>query len=302
MDISNWVATLKINQGEVTLQPCQLALNGAPIQAGLNINLNQPGYVYKVNLQADKVALGPLADTFAPDKRGQVQGNLNVNAAIRGAGVTGANLQKNLQGQWTMALTNMNVQVVGGWMKTVLTPVAIVLQLNDLLTSPVDHISSNGTITNGVVNLQPFTAASPAFIATAQGTITLATILTNSTLNLPVDLALPKGLAAKIKLNSLQPKPGTDFVSLPQFVKVGGTVGIPKTETDKLKIAGLLAGSVAGAVNGGAGNIVQGVGGLLRGENPFTSGTITNAIPAAKTNSPAKLSPLDLLRGLVPPK
>jgi hypothetical protein len=90
-------------------------------------------------------------------------------------------------------------------------------------------------------------------------------------------------------------------------VKLTGTLGELKTETDKLMIAGLLARSIAGisgASGGKVGNILQEIGGVLTGEAPPASNTKTNS--NSRTNSltntnqpPPKLKPLDALKNLL---
>jgi type II secretion system protein N len=304
--IADWAATAKAARGEVSLSPCQFTLNGAPVSANASANLSQPGFAYALDLKADKVPLEPLANSFAPDKRGQLQGQLDGQAQVKGAGVTGASLQKNLQGSVNFSLTNLNLEVVSPKYKRLLTPVAVLLRVPELQDTPLNCIAARANLGGGKVDLQQFVATSPAFHATASGTIRLAEVLTNSPLDIPVQLALRRSLAEKARLVPAGAPTNTDYVQLPQFVKVAGTIGDPKTQTDKTKIAGLLAGSIGGAVGGDAGNVIQGVGGLLQGGNPLAPGTLTNLLPrlkpAPKTNAPPKLNPLDLLPGLLRPK
>ncbi len=304
--ISNWIATAKITNGEVVLKPFQLSLNGAPVSAAATINLNQPGYVYELDVKADRLPIEPMANTFTPDQKGQYAGEINANAQIKGAGVTGANLQKNLSGQVAFNMTNLNFQVVGPRMNKLLTPVALLLGLQELLQSPLNVLAANADLGGGRVDLRQFVTTSPAFYASSQGTIQFAAILTNSPLNLPVQFALRRPLAEKIKFTSGTPIPNTDYVSLPQFIKVVGTLGDPKTETDKTRVAGMLAGSVAGAVGGRAGDVLQGVGSLLKGENPLSTLTSTNQLLSpksdGKTNALTRTNLLNLFNNLLPKK
>ncbi|PYJ99080.1 MAG: hypothetical protein DME23_10495, partial [Verrucomicrobia bacterium] len=69
--VSNFLATVKLNHGEVAVKPLQLAFNGAPVSASALVNLAVKGYTYDLWLNADKVPLEPIANTFAPDDRGQ---------------------------------------------------------------------------------------------------------------------------------------------------------------------------------------------------------------------------------------
>lgn len=279
--IAGWAATAKVARGEVSLGPCQLTLNGAPVSANATANLNRPGYVYALDLKADKLPLEPLGNSFAPDKRGQLQGQLYAQAQIKGAGATGASLQKNLQGSVNFCLTNLNLQLVSPKYKGLLVPVALLLRVPELQDTPLNCIAARANLGGSTVDLQQFVATSPAFYATATGAIRLADVLTNSPLDIPVQLALRRSLAERARLVPAGAPADADPVPLPQFVRVAGTIGDPKTLTDKTKIAGLLAGSVGSVVGGDAGNVIQGVGGLLQG-GKLTPGTITNLLPRLK--------------------
>lgn len=300
--ISNWVATAKITNGVVILKPFDLSLNGAPLTASATIDLKQQGYVYDLEIKADRLPIEPMANTFTPDQKGQYVGEINANAQIKGAGVTGASLQKNLTGQVAFSMTNLNFQVVSARAKKLLTPIALVLGVQELLTSPLNVVAANADLGGGRVDLKQFVTTSPAFYASSQGTIQFAAILTNSPLNLPVQFALRRALAEKIKFTSGTQITNTDYVTLPQFVKVVGTLGDPKTETDKTRVAGMLAGGIAGAVGGKAGDVLQSVGSLLKGENPLSTATSTNQLLSpksdAKTNALTKTNVINLLNNL----
>jgi len=300
MVISNWTAGAAVKKGQVTLKPFQLSLNGAPVDASASADLTQPGYVYSLSLRTDKLALGPITDTFNPDKKGQFAGDLYANAQVKGAGVTGTNLQKNLQGTVGFNLTNMNLQVVGPKLKGILTPISLLLQAPELLETPLNVIAGDASITNGVIILNHLVTTSQAFVANAQGDMKIAAVLTNSPLHIPLQLALRRNLATRARLVSANASTNGDYVPLPQFATVGGTMGNPKTQIDKAKLGGQLLDTAGQLIGGEKGNLLQGVGELFKGGNPLAPST-TNA-PPTTTNAPTKVSPLDLLRSVLPPK
>ena len=304
--ISNWTASVRLKQDTIALNPFRLTLNGTPVNASANADLSKPGYEYEVALQAARLALEPLANTFSPDKRGQFQGDIYADLKLRGAGITGASLQRRLRGRVSFSLTNLNLQVVGPKTKRLLVPIALVLQAPELQDSPLTVVAADAVVGDGQAKLERFLAISPALVATAQGTVQLAEVLTNSPLSLPIQLAVRRNLAERARLLSANTPPDAQYVQLPQFVKVTGTVGDPKTETDKTKLSGQLIDTAGQLVGGKAGNILQGVGGLLKGGNPLAPSTATNAAPQPQprsaTNAPPKATPADLLRGLLGPK
>ncbi len=340
--VTNWIANLLVQKGTVTLKPFALNVNGAPLSLQGRANLTQPGYQYDLGWSVENLPLEPFVNTFTPNLKGQIVGNLYSLAQIKGAGVTGPNLQKNLQGNAIVSLTNMNLQVMGPRMKGFLTVMASVLRLDDLLKSPLNLFYLDLTAGQGKVNVKRLLTTSAAFYASSEGSITLAPSLTNSTLRLPVRFALSKGLAQQLKLVGGTPMPGTEYIELPPMVNVSGTVGNPKVETDKVRIAAILAGSLAGSTQGSTGDILKGVSNLLQGSTPRgtnaptggtnaptggTTGDIlkgvsnllqggtsrntniikTNAIAGTNattggTNAPAQRSPLDMIKDLIPPK
>ena len=101
---------------------------------------------------------------------------------------------------------------------------------------------------------------SAAFKADAPGTITLNEVLTNSTLNIPVTVALSQDIAKKLNVASTTAPANAAYVPLPQFLTITGTVGDPKPNINKLALAGL-------AVHSFTGNLLN------------SSGTKTNASP-----------------------
>ena len=307
IDIANLLATAKINGGRVEINPVQLSLNGAPVAANVQANLGVPGYQYGVAFTASRVPAEPFANSFGTAAKGSFVAFLNANAQISGAGTTGASLQRFLQGKVDFSLTNANIQLVGPKTKTYLVPIATILQVPEVAQSPINYLVGQLTMGGGAINLQQLVVESPAFQGLAAGTVNIASVLTNSTINrLPVDVALRRSIAIKSNLSPPTTPATTEFVKLPNFVKVSGTVGNPVVETDKLVIASLLANSKLGnLIPGNAGNVIRnlgGLGGLLGGQPPAPAAT--NSLvpnPQTPTQPAPKLNPLDLFK-LIPKK
>ena len=302
VDVANFQTTLKLNDNRVVLNPFQLTLNGAPVNAKADLNLGVPGYQYDVSFNADRVSIEPLANSFSPDYRNQAKGELLATAQIQGAGVTGASLQKSLVGDASLTLTNANIQLVGRKAKLLITPIAFVLGLDELTRSPLNGLDARIKMGGGKIALTQCHVLSDAFVADTAGETEIAPVLNNSQLNdWPINFSLSRRLAAKARLLPADTPTNATFVALPVFAKVGGTLGSPEAKTDKLMIAGLVAKSavgIPGVTGTKAGNILQGVGGLLTGQTSPAAGATTNATPTNAT--PAKPSlpfnPLDLFK------
>ena len=167
----------------------------------------------------------------------------------------------------------------------------------DLERSPIDQIVGKGTIGSGQVVLQQALVESPAFQAKANGTITLAPILTNSTLDIPVSIALSRPLAERLNLVPANSPTNALYALLPDFLTMRGTAGQPKSDVNKAVLAGTVFKGVGGIVSqfsGSGKSSGKGLGGFLQG-----LGGGTNA-PAGSNASPAtNQSPVNnLLKGL----
>lgn len=301
IDAANVTADLKTSGSTVVLDPFQCSLNGAPVTGRADLNLGVPGYTYDLTFKAGQVPVEPLVNSLTANEPGQFKGELIADARIRGAGTTGSSLRRSLQGAVSLSITNMDLQILSYQPKgpfdpkRLIQPIATVLGLGELLQSPLAGLEFRSTLGNGAITVDQFAALSPAFYAEARGAIPIADVLTNSPLNLPVNLALRRSIAEKANLVPSDAPTNTAYVALPDFVKVTGTLGAPATQTDKLVIAGLLARTstrLVPAIGGAVGNVIEGVRGLL---NP--SGTAATNAPAGAAAPRAK--PADtLLQGI----
>lgn len=285
--LRDWTARTVLDQGRLALQPCSLKVSEAPLSTALRLDLTRPGYGYEVEVDAPALPLAPLVDAFAPDYAGQIHGELNARIHLAGAGVTASNWQRQLTGQITLTTTNLHYPIATPRVRKLLTALATALRLQALATSPLTLVSARLNFGQGRIAIQPLTAASAAFWAEGTGEIRWAPVLTNSPIDLPLQIALREDLARQIKLAQLRPTPRTNYLALPPFVKVAGTLGAPETELDKLRLAALLAGGVGGALGGTAGEAVQSVGSLLQGDVPSALDTLGNLLQGRKPSAPA---------------
>jgi hypothetical protein len=306
ISIQNWQATAKVDGGKITLDPCRLALNGAPVNASVDLNLGVKGYTYALSLLMDKVPLEPLANTFSPASRGQYQGLILANAQIKGAGVTDASMRKNLVGQAGFSFTNANIQLIGPKTKKVLVPIATLLRVEAITKSPLNWLQAQTELGSGNINLSRLAMQSEAFEATTQGVIPMAEVLTNSPLNLPIEFALRRSLAEKSNLLPPNTPPDAPYAVLPKFVTLKGTLGDPKSDLNELALGGLLLKSGLGVaekfgvkVDGKTSNLLQGAASFLTGQKPAaTNAPSTNQAVTEKLGVKADDKTSNLLQGV----
>jgi uncharacterized protein involved in outer membrane biogenesis len=324
VDVANFQLTTKIDGGHVVVNPFKLALNGAPMDSTVDVDLGVPGYKYDVGFNAQAIPLAPLVNTFEPDRKGVLSGTLTGQAKISGVGTGGTNLQKTLAGSFDLSSTNLNLvvdnipndSVSTRLLKVLVNAISIVPDIAKnpvagasslvqgftrsggggntnsagggvLKKSPIDAIVLHGTMGSGTIALQQAMIQSPAFRAEASGgTVTLAPILTNSTVKLPVAVSLERSVAQSLNLAGNTPT-NAPYTRLPDFLAMKGTLGEPKTDINELALGSAVLQGVGGRA-GQIGNLLQGAQGLLGGRSS-TNTTGTN-------QSGSKLG--DLLHGL----
>lgn len=330
VEITNFVTQIKLDGGSVVVKPLQLALNGAPVNATADLDLARPGYRYDVGFEARGIPLPPLVNTFAPTRKGQIHGTATAGAQIKGAGTTGASLQKNLAGQFGLTMTNLDlavlnlrspvmkslVNVVAGIPELIRSPAGGLSSLVGRLTgagstnsayaqlvnkSPIDQIVLQGTAGNGQVQLQQAFVQSPAFQANASGVVGLAPVLTNSTLNIPVRLTLERSLAESAGLAGNTPT-NAAYAKLPDFVTMKGTLGAPKSDINYPALLAVVAKAGAGVLGqsenssvSGAAKALNAVGNLLGGSGGAKDASGT--APAANQGSSGLGGALNSLLG-----
>lgn len=335
VEATNFQFAANLDAGHIVLKPAQFVLNGAPVSATADLDLSVPGYKYDIAFSANRIPTEPLVNSFVPERKGQVHGYTVASAQIKGAGVTGASLQKYLTGQFAFASTNLGlsiadvrsplinsvINVIVGIPDLIRNPTATIGNLltafkggsgtkggfaDQLTAHPIENITVRGRAGQGVVTLEQAEVRSAAFEAAANGNINLAQVLTNSTLHIPVHVALSRPLAEKVGLAGNTPT-NQPMAALPDFLTLTGTLGKPKPETKALVLVALAAKAGAGVVGqiGNAtgekvGGVLNAIGGLLGGGNTQPATPTPSVGANGATNAPASQPPpvnlLDLFK------
>lgn len=295
VSVTNWQTGLKIDSGRVSLKPIQLTLNGAPVKANAELNLGVDGYEYDFALDAVGIALEPLVNTFLPEDKGRYKGDLIAQAQFKGRGTTGVNLREHLAGRASITFTNADIQIFQPKLKKLLTPIALILNSPELLNSPLNHFTLQSQAGQGKIDVSQLVIASTAFRAETTGSIPIANVVMKSPLKeWPVAFSLSRSLASAVRLMPTNTPPSVQFVQLPDFIRLTGTLEEPAVKLDKLALTGSVLERFADKIPGldeKTGNLLKELGGALG--KPAT----TNA-PASSTNTPAKpaFNPRDLFK------
>jgi uncharacterized protein involved in outer membrane biogenesis len=308
LDLSQLKGRLTAKDDVVVLDGFGFGLNGAPVKGRARANLAVLGYEYDVDFSADQVPMAPVVDSFVPVLKGMSKGTFLAGLQLKGAGVTGPNLRRNLGGKIAFGGTNVLITIPERSIplprllvrliplfpseinpRTLLT----LIGRSAVLTEPVRVLELNALIADGAVAVSNTRVGNSAFLSEVTGNIRLNDIITNSPVNLPVTLAfaLQNQMPAPRKIGRVigtvgatgweQDRLGMGAVLLATDVPGVGNLGNRLTEG--LTTLGEKAGPGLGAVGAAVGNALTGGG-----------GTSTNA---ASTNAPS--NPLGgLLRGI----
>src|SRR5206468_2613968 len=126
----------KIDVSHVVLNPLKLKLNGGAVDSSADLDLSIPGWKYKIAAALQSVPLPPLVNSFAPDRKGEINGTLTANANADGAGITGASMKKSLTGKFDAAGTNLNISIDKIRSRVLRLLVNVVAAVPELVTNP----------------------------------------------------------------------------------------------------------------------------------------------------------------------
>jgi len=310
---TNFQTTVKIDGGHVVLKPFQLTLNGSQIRATADVDMGVPGYQYAVTFNATNVPFAPLWNTVNPTEKGQEGGTLSAYVDLAGIGFEGEALQKSLKGTFDIGTTNLNLDVSKIRNPILRSIVAVVAKVPDIANnpleagkdlatgivsqtfgkltgslsdevskSPIDIITARGAVKDGKVTVDQAVVRSTVFEADVnKGTVTLAPVLTNSAINLPISIWMSAPIVQRFPvIASSSGATNAGYVKMPDFYVEKGTLGDPRPSINAMAfgkdvIQRFVPGLGGGGTNG-SGGLLQGVGNLLQGGGGKTNEAGTN--------------------------
>jgi hypothetical protein len=276
VDVSNLQATMKFDGSRVSLSPFRFFLNGAPVKADLDLNLGVPGYQYNMSANVDRMPIAPLADSFSPAYKDKAKGDLLANVQVKGMGITGASLQKNLAGAVGLVITNADIQLVGPKAKAFIASIARVAMvaglsgMGELTNSTLNRLDVQLRMGDGKIALTRCLALAGAFRIIVTGELPIAPVLNDSPFNdWPIHIAIGRGLVPNSDAFS-----DAGYARLPTFVTLEGTLGNPKVASPLFKAGTKAVTTATSTIK----NWLEGH--SSHSENTETNQSGTNAPPA----------------------
>jgi uncharacterized protein involved in outer membrane biogenesis len=276
----------EVTHDAIRIPQLNLRLDSAPIDVKGEIQLQKPGFEYNLQASVAPLEVRELVNNWVPDMRGKVQGILSSDLSLRGAGLTGPSLRKNLKGSFRLDVRDGQIvildeaelknegllslrRLLGGVMGTVAT--ALGLEPHELMRPPLTELRIDAQLGDSRLTLSDFLAVNPEIHVGTRGEILLEDDLPASRIRkMPITLGVSTNVAKRARIYRID-RVREDRVFLPPFVSVEGTLGQPKINWDKSVITGLVLTGVTENIrlkDERAQQVLEGLGGLLSGEGP----------------------------------
>jgi AsmA protein len=218
-----------LRNGKLQVDPLSADMPEGHVNASFSADAAQQVPPVAIRAQIPALALQPLLATMG--KPEVINGTLNVQADLRGAGTTPHAIASTLDGSFsvTMGKGTIDNRLLGSTLASVLREINMLDLVGRGGTSQVECFVANATVSHGVATFHPLAFASTLLTMDGGGSVNLG----NETLDLRVR---PQGRVA-----------GTEIV-VP--VRISGPWRSPATAPDAAAAVTQNAGSVAGAVLG----------------------------------------------------
>jgi uncharacterized protein involved in outer membrane biogenesis len=225
------VGHVVLRNGKLQIDPLSADLPAGHVNASLSADAAQQNPPVAIRAQIPALALQPLL--AAMGKPELINGTVNVQADLRGAGTTPHAIASTLDGSFsvTMGKGTIDNRLLGSTLASVLREINMLDLVGRGGTSQVECFVANATVNHGVATFHPLAFASSLLTMDGGGSVNLG----NETLDLRVR---PQGRVA-----------GTEIV-VP--MRISGSWRSPATAPDAAATVTQNAGSVAGAVLGQA--------------------------------------------------
>lgn len=258
--LTNWVSSFRITRTNAVLDPLQFNMNGGPVSSTLRVDLSGPELGYDVRLRARQVPLEPIFRSASPGPIAGVRGNLDAEIQLQDSGRVGSGLHRGLSSTFNLGSTNLSLLPSAVGNPVLATVLGAITRIPDLAAdpksglggllssqpgtstasnrgwidefkkTPIEVLRGRGKIAGDRVELEEAVMRSAAFKAESQGTIVLAPAITNSTLQLPVQIALSRSLLERAGLAWPGGSTTESYGGVPDVFTVKGTWGKPELE------------------------------------------------------------------------
>ncbi len=249
--VTNLQTKATIEPSMLKIEPLKLALNGGSVEGRVQYEPAQAKPAYDLSFKVKGVPMKPLARSFSPASKWAYHGRISMDGTIAGKGFTGESLKDSLTGHFETGLSNGQIEVQSTAAKKLLVPISKLLRLPQLLQTPVHTVDVNTTFENGKIQVDEVAVKATQFRAYTEGEIPIASPLSKSKLDLPLRLELKRSLAEQVHLVPSDTPEDAEYIALPNFARINGTLASFGTGTNNKLIQKFILDSVKGLAGSG---------------------------------------------------
>lgn len=286
IDLQTIRFVLKAGSESLRVQPLGFKVNGSTFLSDLDMSWQEDPIQFSTNSSLSPLDLQPIADTLLPNKKGAIKGILQGSTVFSTQGSTIDELWQGLDGSIDFSYTDGKLRLIdpdadrnSGLFHTrklvqdLLTALANSLKLSpaQLMTPQIEAVLLNASIQKQRLTLNQAKIENPEVLMNAQGEVLLSkNIGTSQIKNLPVIMGVNTNLAKRVKIYR-DSRVQENYVILPSFIGVSGSLETPRIDVKESVIAGLILTGVTERNDFGNENVQTGLdilGTLLTGEPP----------------------------------
>ncbi|WFB37890.1 hypothetical protein P3T73_08980 [Kiritimatiellota bacterium B12222] len=296
---------------QVTISPMEVTINGSRLASSVDAHWANDLFSLILNSEVTPLDLAPIVDSFMPDKIGAVTGIVQGNTAFTIEGDSVLDLWQSFKGNINFSYTDGKIRLLDSdpeqhtaLLQTKALVTKLVTALADALSLPpeqlmapeIQSVTFKSEISDQRLSLTDASVKNTEFLLEVSGDIALNQEIGLSKIqDLPVVLGLSTNLAKRVKIYR-EERLRDDYVVLPSFIKVEGTLAEPKITVRKSVITGLILSGVTERNEIGNDNVQAGLdllGTLLTGEAPPAkrSPTASTSEPIEETNPQSTPTP-----------
>jgi len=240
---------------ELSIQPASLVVNGSTLATDMELSWKEGPVVFATSSSLSPLDLEPIFDTLLPTKLGAITGVVQGQTTFTTQGQNLEELWEALTGSIDFAYSEGKLRLIDPdpdqntglfhtrkLVQNLITALANSLKLSpDRLMAPdIEAVLFQAQITDHLLSINKAKVLNPEVIMEAHGTIRLSSQVEQSRIErLPVVMGVNTNLAKRVKIYRENRVQG-DYVLLPSFIGVSGTLAEPKIDVKESVITGLV--------------------------------------------------------------
>ncbi len=235
----------------IQCHPLSFSLEGQALSIGVLLEKANPtDWAASVDFNGDQLPANALWSVIKGEPHPRIPGFLSVHGSFKGVPLGESIPISALSGDGAITYEGAEWKMVGPWTKTFLLPITTLLRLPTLFSKPIEGMEATFAFNDGILNLQGLEVQSSAFQAQTKGDIQLQADWMQTPVDLPVVFKLERSIAEKSNLLPKNVADNEDYVPLPPFLHLSGTLSELHLDKDAWRLGGFALRSALGLPGG----------------------------------------------------